>query len=106
MAVNGEDGRRRGKREEGKDASKHQSQQRVDAGRDGRTLSRNQILRRKRDREILSFPVQLTTSRVVNHSRLIHTLLNVLTVHAYIHPRRQGVKKQLNARDRRVYSST
>ena len=31
------------------------------------------------------FPVQLTTSRIGNHTRLIHTLLNVMTIHTYIH---------------------
>ena len=31
-------------------------------------------------REILIFPVQLTTSRIGNLTRLIHTLLNVMTI--------------------------
>ena len=31
------------------------------------------------------FPVQLTTSRIGNLSRLIHTLLYVMTIHTYIH---------------------
>ena len=31
------------------------------------------------------FPVQLTTSRIGNLTRLIHTLLNVMTIHTYIH---------------------
>ena len=30
------------------------------------------------------FPVQLTTSRIGNLTRLIHTLLYVLTIHTYI----------------------
>ena len=35
------------------------------------------------DREILIFPVQLTTSRIGNLTRLIHTLLYVMTIHTY-----------------------
>ena len=31
------------------------------------------------------FPVQLTTSRIGNLTRLIHTLLYVSTIHTYIH---------------------
>ena len=31
------------------------------------------------------FPVQLTTSRIGNLTRLIHTLLYVMTIHTYIH---------------------
>ena len=37
------------------------------------------------DRGILFFPVQLTTSRIGNLTRLIHTLLYVMTIHTYIH---------------------
>ena len=37
------------------------------------------------DREILFFPVQLTTSRVGNHTRLIYTLAMCGTIHTYIH---------------------
>ena len=37
------------------------------------------------DREIFIFPVQLTTSRTGNLTRLIHTLLCVMTIHTYIH---------------------
>ena len=48
-------------------------------------FSRDQILRLARDREIfIFFPVELTTSRIGNHTRLFHTLLTVMTVHAYI----------------------
>ena len=37
------------------------------------------------DRGILIFPVQLTTSRIDNLTRLMHTLLNVMTIiHTYI----------------------
>ena len=31
------------------------------------------------------FPVQLTTSRIGNLARLIHTLLYVMAIHTYIH---------------------
>ena len=31
------------------------------------------------------FPVQLTTSRIGNLTRLVHTLLHVMTIHTYIH---------------------
>ena len=34
------------------------------------------------------FPVQLTTSRIGNLTRLIHTLLYVMTIHTYIHTSR------------------
>ena len=37
------------------------------------------------DRGILIFPVQLTTSRIGNLTRLIHTLLYVMIIHTYIH---------------------
>ena len=51
--------------------------------RDGTTepVSRNQILRRERKQH---FPVQLTTSRIGNHARLILTLLYMMTMHTYI----------------------
>ena len=37
------------------------------------------------DRGIFIFPVQLTTSRIGNLIRLIHTLLYVMTIHTFIH---------------------
>ena len=37
-----------------------------------------------RDRNIFIFPVQLTTSRIGSLTRLIHTLLYVMTIHTYI----------------------
>ena len=42
--------------------------------------SRDQILRRERGQEILFFPVQLTTSRIGNLNRLIHTLAVCVTI--------------------------
>ena len=44
-------------------------------------VSRDQILRHARGRGIIFFPVQLTTSRIGNLTRLIHTLLYVMTIH-------------------------
>ena len=41
--------------------------------------------RLNRDREIFISPVQLTTSRIGNLSRLIHTLLYGMTVHESIY---------------------
>ena len=37
------------------------------------------------DREIFIFPAQLATIRIGNLTRLIHTLLYVMTIHTYIH---------------------
>ena len=55
--------------------------------RDGTTepVSRDQILRHARGQGNITFPVQLTTSRIGNLTRLIHTLLYVMTIHTYIH---------------------
>ena len=48
-------------------------------------ISRDQILRHARGQGDLIFPVQLTTSRIGNLTRLIHTLLYVMTIRTYIH---------------------
>ena len=48
-------------------------------------ISRDQILRHARGQGNIIFPVQLTTSRIGNLTRLIHTLLYVMTIHTYIH---------------------
>ena len=47
--------------------------------------SRDQILRHARGQGNIIFAVQLTTSRIGNLTRLIHTLLYVMTIHTYIH---------------------
>ena len=47
-------------------------------------VSRDQILRHARGQGNIIFPVQLTTSRIDNLTRLIHTLLYVMTIHTYI----------------------
>ena len=46
--------------------------------------SRDQILRRERGQVKIMLPVQLTTRRIGNNPRLIHTLLKGLTRHTYI----------------------
>ena len=48
-------------------------------------ISRDQILRHARGQGNIIFPVQLTTSRIGKLTRLIHTLLHVMTIHTYIH---------------------
>ena len=48
-------------------------------------VSRDQILRHARGQGNIIFSVQLTTSRIGNLTRLIHTLLYVMTIHTYIH---------------------
>ena len=44
-------------------------------------VSRDQILRHARGQGNIIFSVQLTTSRIGNLTRLIHTLLYVMTIH-------------------------
>ena len=46
-------------------------------------ISRDQILRHARGQGNIIFPVQLTPSRIGNLTRLIHTLLYVMTIHTY-----------------------
>ena len=57
----------------------------ADAGQDGRIhLLRPNSQARTGTGKCSCFPVQLTTSRIGNNTRLIHTLLKVLTMHTYI----------------------
>ena len=44
-------------------------------------VSRGQILRRDREQGNINFPVQLTTRRIDNLTRLIPLLLYVVTIH-------------------------
>ena len=44
-------------------------------------VSRDQILRHARGQGNIIFSVQLTTSRIGNLTRLIHTLLYAMTIH-------------------------
>ena len=54
----------------------------ADAGRDCRNPSREtKFSGVNADREILIFPVQLTTCRIGNLTRLIHTLVVCVTIH-------------------------
>ena len=43
-------------------------------------ISRDHILRRKRNQEKHSFPVKLTMSRIDNHTQLIPSLLHVMAI--------------------------
>ena len=64
------------------------------------------IIRHARGRENIIFPVQLTTSRIGNLTRLIHTLLYVMTLHTYIHTSiaTQGHQtKQGQIKQRKIY---
>ena len=47
------------------------------------------------DRDIFIFPVQLTTSRIGNLTRLNHNLLSVMTIHTYIHTHNVGSRDRL-----------
>ena len=47
-------------------------------------VRRDQILRHARGQGNIIFPVQLTTSRIGNLTRLVRTLLYVMTIHTYI----------------------
>ena len=44
-------------------------------------VSRDKVLRRERGQGKIIFPVQLTTSRFDNFTRLIHTLAICVTIH-------------------------
>ena len=44
-------------------------------------VSRDQILRRERGQGNINFPAQLTTCRIGNLTRLIHTLAMCVTIH-------------------------
>ena len=58
-------------------------------------------------RGIFIFPVQLTTSRIGNLTRLIHTLLYVMTIHTYIHIHTYPPEgHQIGARKRRTPDNT
>ena len=59
-------------------------------------VSQDQILRRERgQREILIFPVQLTTSRIDNPIRLIYTLAICVTIHTYMDLPRMHLQEHL-----------
>ena len=71
-------------------ASEHQIQpeygdEQADAGRDCRDRLATKFSGTNADKGIVIFPVQLTTSRIGNLTRLIHTLAISVTIHTYIH---------------------
>ena len=71
--------------------SKHQVQpeygdEQADAGRTAEPVSRDQFSGVNADREIYIFPVQLTTSRIGNLTRSIHTLTICVTMQTYTRP--------------------
>ena len=70
--------------------SNHQIQpeyghEQADAGRDGRTYLVRTISQARAGQGKKKKNVQLTTSRIGKHPRLIYTLLYVMTIHADIH---------------------
>ena len=85
--------------------SKHQIQpeyedDQADAGRDASTrLARQNSQAHTGTGKYSSFPVQLTTSRIGNLTRLIHTLLYVMTIRTYIHTYCAGGISAVNAID-------
>ena len=58
-------------------------------------VSRDQILKHARGQGNIIFPVHLTTRRIGNLTRLIHTLLYVMTIHTYIHTYVHTIKKKI-----------
>ena len=64
-----------------------------DAGRDGRTrLARSNCKGANGDRETFIFPVELTRNRIGNLTRLIYTLLHVMTIDGL---QRQGTRPEI-----------
>ena len=55
------------------------------------------------DREIFIFRVQLTTSRIGNLTRLIHTLAICVTIHAYISGCDENTRDGKHAQDIHTY---
>ena len=79
--------------------SNHQIQpgygdEQAEAGRDCRTRLETNFSGANGDRGIFIFPVQLTTSRIGNFTRLNHTLLYVTAIHTYTNNNRHGTLKQ------------
>ena len=56
-------------------------------------VSRDHILRREREQGNIDFPCfQLTTSRIGNFTRLIHTLATCVTIHTYMNEKKSSTK--------------
>ena len=58
-------------------------------------VSRDQILRHARGQGNIIFPVQLITSRIGNLTRLIHTLLYMMTIHIQTYGGGGGARAQV-----------
>ena len=67
---------------------------RLTRDRTAKPLSRDQILKREQGRKVNNrcFFFQLKTSKIGNHTRLIHTLLKVLTMHTRTTLRRRAAR--------------
>ena len=81
-------------------ASRHQIQpayedEQADAGRDCRTRLASPNSQVRRGPENIHFPVQLTTSRIGNLTRLIHTLAICVTKHTKIKEEGKGGSNQI-----------
>ena len=76
--------RRRGNREESREYTRDSAcvwrMGRLTWDGTAEAVSRDQIIRRVRGQGNIIFPVQLTTGRIGNLTRLIHTLLCVMTI--------------------------
>ena len=68
-------------------------------------VSLDQILRHARGHGDILFPVQLTTSRIGSLTRLIHTLLYVMTIHTYIHRIPELLQKYSRVREGNISGS-
>ena len=76
----------------------------ADAGRDYQTrLARPNSQARTETVEF--FPVQLTTSRIGNLTRLIHTLLYVTTMHIYLEGLQRSSRSVIVGLDKKLCSS-
>ena len=70
--------------------------QRAGTGRDGRTCLAKVNSQVRRGQGKLFFPCSdTTTSKIGNHTRLVHTLLKGMTIHTYITPQ-SGLQLQGN----------
>ena len=82
--------RRRGNREGSNTRFSLSSMEMSRLTRDGTTADPSReakFSRANKDREIFIFPIQLTTCKIGNFTRLILLFLNVMTIHTtYIHP--------------------